>query len=44
MSLGAMRTGQRVLSPQGTPHPLRSLKRPRGRAPLRRHPLEVRCG
>ena len=39
---GTVRAGQRVLSLQGTPHPLRSLKRPRGRAPLQRHPLEVR--
>src|SRR3982751_3491531 len=38
----ATRLGRRVLSPQGTPHPLRSLKRPRGRAPLRRHPRELR--
>jgi len=30
--------GRRVLSPQGTHRPLRSLKRPRGRFPLRRHP------
>ncbi len=28
----------RVLSPQGTHRPLRSLKRPQGRYPLRRHP------
>jgi hypothetical protein len=32
MSLGTMRSGQRVLSPQGT------------HRPLRRHPLEVRNG
>ena len=31
-------TGPRVLSPQGTHRPLRSLKRPQGRSPLRRHP------
>ena len=30
--------GPRVLSPQGTHRPLRSLKRPQGRSPLRRHP------
>ena len=32
----------RVLSPQGTHRPLRSLKRPRGRCPLRRHPQAER--
>ena len=34
--------GRRVLSLQGTHHPLRSLKRPRGRYPLQRHPPERR--
>src|SRR6185436_8219942 len=34
--------GRRVLSPQGTHRPLRSLKRPRGQSPLRRHPPEKR--
>ncbi len=33
----------RVLSPQGTHRPLRSLKRPRGRYPLRRHPRTKRA-
>ena len=34
--------GPRVLWGQGTARPLRSLKLPRGRSPLRRHPRERR--
>ncbi len=36
------RARPRVLSLQGTHHPLRSLKRPRGRFPLQRHPRKRR--
>ena len=39
---GSSELGRRVLSPQGTHRPLRSLKRPRGRYPLQRHPQAKR--